>query len=299
MLIHIGYHKTATSWLQALYFSQHPNIHYPIEYEQLWQHLISPHGLEFDLHHAQQYFNTVFTAPANKIPVISSERLSGNPHSGGFDSKEIANRLKQLFPHAKILIVVRNQVDMILSNYKQYIKAGGIVTLNDYMHPPVDGRLPLFRLDNFKYDKLAAYYCQLYGKENVSVMLYEQFQQQPLQFINLLNEFIGITTPIAYQFQQQVNKSPSDSYIALKRYANHLNGGSSFLPKKVIMPRLYQKIIQGLEYMEHFQWIQQKKYLWHTQIEQDIQNYYAESNHMLNKSFSLSLENYTYCLTNK
>jgi len=296
MLIHIGYHKTATSWLQALYFSQHPSFHYPIDYEQLWQHLISPHGLDFNLDNAKKYFNTVLTAPLDKTPIISSERLSGNPHSGGFDSKEIADRLKQIFPQAKILIVIRNQADMILSNYKQYIKAGGIATLEDYINPPVDGRLPLFRLDNFKYDKLAQYYCSLYGKENVSIMLYEHFQQQPINFIASLNQFAGITTDINYHFQQKVNASPSDQYIALKRYANHLNGGSSFLPKKTIMPKSYQFIMKSIEYLEKHNILQQENLSWKNIINKNIDSYYQESNQKIDQLFLLSLKKYNYSL---
>ena len=52
-----------------------------------------------------------------KVPVISHERLSGYPHSGGHDSKEIAHRLAAVFPNAKVVIVIREQKSMILSNY--------------------------------------------------------------------------------------------------------------------------------------------------------------------------------------
>ena len=45
-----------------------------------------------------------------KIGVISSEFLSGNLYlNGGMDSKVYADRLKLIFPKAKILIVIREQ----------------------------------------------------------------------------------------------------------------------------------------------------------------------------------------------
>lgn len=66
-------------------------------------------------------------AESDSTPVLSAERLSGNPHSGGYDSLQTAKRLHRLFPQAKVLVVVREQTEEILSCYNQYVRAGGVL----------------------------------------------------------------------------------------------------------------------------------------------------------------------------
>jgi hypothetical protein len=53
--------------------------------------------------------------------VITDERLSGNPQSGGYDSRELADKTPRTFPDSKMLIVVREQTAIIYSSYKQYV----------------------------------------------------------------------------------------------------------------------------------------------------------------------------------
>jgi hypothetical protein len=59
------------------------------------------------------------------LPIVSFPRLSGHPYSGGYDSRPIADRIAQVFPEARILIVIREQRSTIVSTYKQYVHAGG------------------------------------------------------------------------------------------------------------------------------------------------------------------------------
>ena len=110
--------------------------------------LIYPNALDFSPQICKKYFypKLLEATTGGLIPVLSYERLSGNPHSGGYDSKEIANRLVQVFPDAKILIVIREQKDIILSTYKQYIIEGGACTVKRYLHPP-----PPVEKDEFLY----------------------------------------------------------------------------------------------------------------------------------------------------
>ena len=62
---------------------------------------------------------------SGQVPVISSERLSGNPDASGFDSAYIATRIADAFPDAKILIMIREQTKLLVANYFQYLKRGG------------------------------------------------------------------------------------------------------------------------------------------------------------------------------
>ena len=79
-------------------------------------------------------------------------RLAGQAFSGGYDTKEIADRLKAVFPDGRIVVVVREQRSMIVSTYKQYLKAGGPSGIEAFLQPGSDQgwRIPLFDFDYFR-----------------------------------------------------------------------------------------------------------------------------------------------------
>ena len=52
-------------------------------------------------------------------PVLSDKRLSGNPHSGGFDAARIAGSPHEHFPGVNILVVIREKRSLTLSCYYQ------------------------------------------------------------------------------------------------------------------------------------------------------------------------------------
>jgi len=64
----------------------------------------------------------------NRLNVMSHEVFLGSPHCAGFNGYDNFLKIKSLFPNAKILICIREQTDMILSSYKQYIKNLGILS---------------------------------------------------------------------------------------------------------------------------------------------------------------------------
>ncbi len=298
LLIHIGYHKTATTWLQQYYFPQHPQIDFIGKHEDLWENLMSPHGFDFDPKIAQEFFYPKIEQALQKnlIPVISAERLSGNPHSGGYDSKEIADHLKKVFPEAKILIMIRHQPEAILSNYKQYIKMGGICTLKEYLFPPQEGRIPLFRLDNLKYHKLANYYAKLFGKENIKIIPYEKFRFHPQAFLEELANFMGIDSKISFPFEEKVNQSLCDATILLKRKVNRWHGNDSLFPVTPPFPNITKKLFDLIQKLDKKPLFRRYNAHFIEQIHNDIGHFYGESNRQLNETFELNLQTYHYCL---
>ena len=184
-LIHIGYHKTASTWLQKnLFDNESSGFKRYISQKELRDKLILVNGLNFDVEEFQDYYQNLLDD--NFCSVISNERLSGNPHSGGYDSKEIADRLKACFPKGKVLIIIREQKDMILSTYIQYVRAGGACALHDYLEPSKRNQaiMPLFNYEYFNYFNLVSYYQKLFSKENVLVLPFELFKSEPKLFGN-------------------------------------------------------------------------------------------------------------------
>ena len=110
---------------------------------------------------------------------------------GGFDAVSIAHRVKKSFPDAKIVCMVRNQIEMIPSIYKQIVGEGYPGTIKDMMNQnrwrPVG-----FDLSQFEYHKLMSLYQELMGKEKVCVLQYELMRNDMRVFLGHLCGFMGI-----------------------------------------------------------------------------------------------------------
>lgn len=245
MLIHIGYHKTASTWLQkSLFNNKEIGFVSPYDSAILIRSLTYPHPLDFDLNECKKNLAKLLFDLKNSAitPVLSLEDLSGNPHLGGFNNTEFANRLGAVFPNAKVLIVIREQKNIILSNYKQYVKRGGPCSLKSLLNPPEKwhGRAPWFDLDNFKFHRLTNYYCNLFGDSNILVLPYELFVINPSDFINRILDFCMIEKKqnlnSSLPFSTMINPSLSACSLEIKRQLNRFIGGRSRINPAALLP---------------------------------------------------------------
>lgn len=236
-LLHIGYFKTGTSWLQRYLF---PNTTAGFvklgSKTELTRQLVYPHALDFDSAQATRFVEPLIADAVKKdlVPVVTIERLSGNPHSGGYDSKELADRLVAVFPNGKVLIVIREQKSIILSTYKQYVRERGPCSLTDYLQPPLRGHLkiPFFDFTQFQYDRLIAYYFRLFGESNVLVLPHELFRRDPSCFVRRILRFSGIEVPTkaVLPYSSEENAGVSAFFIGLKRRINPLDARDTLNP---------------------------------------------------------------------
>jgi hypothetical protein len=241
VLVHIGYHKTASTWLQANLFA-HPDS--PMravrksKSDSPSRQIIRIRPLEFDAASVRALFEPALQKIGERglLPVVSNERLSGHPSSGGYDSKEIADRLAAVFPEARVLIVVREQRSVILSAYKQYVLAGGPGSFEQFVHAPVDpaDRLPAFDFRFYEYHHLLRHYRDRFGAESVLVLAYEAFVEDPASFVREIGRFAG--RPVddglveSLPFAAKRKRAPSASVIEATRWSNRLARRSQYNP---------------------------------------------------------------------
>jgi hypothetical protein len=251
MLIHIGYHKTGSSWLQRFLFSAKARAGFttfgkgregPIN-----TLIVAPNALDFDPDRARSQFRELVDEAHEDgfTPVVSSERLSGHPMSGGYDSKELAERLAAVFPEARVLIVIREQREMVLSTYRQYVKAGGAWRLPEFLDPPVDTRvrIPLYDPAHFAYHRLIRAYRRLFGDERVLVLPYEMFRSEPALFVSSIARFASISLDDEFLDSMPLDSRPnlasSMAATGVKRTVNRLVARSDVNPAPLIdAPRL-------------------------------------------------------------
>lgn len=224
-LIHIGYHKTGTTWLQNHLFSRaDAGFVVPFDRKTALQHaLISPSPLMFDAAECRAFLRPSVDRllAAGCIPVISSESLSGEINSGGWQAKEMADRIKSVFPDARVLVVIREQKSMILSSYTMYLRGHGLASLKDFLDPPRPALgQPFFSLDYLNYDRLIAYYQTLFGRDRVLALPYELLAGRAEEFSGAILRFAGARPVCGLAHDSRPKRMWPAFSLALRRYTS-------------------------------------------------------------------------------
>lgn len=179
-IVHLGFHKTATTWLQERLFPRSLS-HDFLPRTAVQQAFLAPPGMHFCADEARR---VLALEGRNRPVLLSEENLSGYLHNGGLHglvAPEMARRLRSVLPEARIVIFVRNQFDICRATYAQYVSGGGTWGPRRYFDSGkgVHGALtrawkaPRFEYEHFEFDRLVALYDGLFGREQVHVYPYE------------------------------------------------------------------------------------------------------------------------------
>jgi hypothetical protein len=215
-IIHIGFHKTGTTYLQKNVFENFPKKFNRISQTEIRQKIILPSPFRYD----ENIFKKIINNADERRLVLSSEFISSGLHKDDFRSKTNADRIKALVPEAKIIIGVREQLSMITSAYNQYLKARGSHSIQQYIIPPIS---KIYKFEHLQYHHLVKYYIELFGKENVLVLPYEILKQDPKLYLQTVFNFIDepkLINDIKFDIKKKVNSSLKPCVLNIKKYFN-------------------------------------------------------------------------------
>jgi len=239
-LVHIGYPKAGSTWLQSGLFSgidsrlqplrnSQKNKRYFKSGENLFNSPEIPilkdtlkkyvYPTYFDVGKAVKELekNTQFNAD---VTILSNEVWTGHPFSGGITFDEYAQRIKKVIPKAKILIVVRRQEDLILSSYAHFvIKSGGLCDLKRFLSSKFHNQIPWSNPLYYCYHFLVERYIELFGKENVLVLPFELLLFRGSQeFVEPIYRFLDLE-PIRFETTRTLKNSRNyNEYVLLSRF---------------------------------------------------------------------------------
>ncbi len=236
LFIHIGYHKTATTWMQRLLFLPVHGYHQLANHDQVFEHITAPHGLHFDPIPMQRLIaEGLAKMPETAVPVISSELLCGNPFFGGRESETYAEHLKAIAPDARILISIRAQLQTLPSIYMQYLSRGGTMSCQQFFEAKIPRGYFGFDPVHFEYDRLLARYQALFGTENVYVLPQESIKADMAAAVRQLGLFCDNTDfqGLSHEAHQIRMASYPEHAAPFLRRANHLQR-SVLLPNPII-----------------------------------------------------------------
>jgi len=325
--IHIGYAKSGSTTLQKQLFSRHPQINYlgtfprgnigiDSDYldensvyladenlREFYRNLVMLDRSEYQQAQNQELFakhiDNYFTRPG--LPLFSNERFT-SVFFAYPDLHEKANRIKTIFPDARILCVIRNQLDLIVSQYRDHpfdprnLAKGQPVSIDDWIEIAFSTEDLTF-LDTLKYHKVIEIYKYLFGKENIKILSLEELAKSPDSFARQLSEFLGIDADVCLSLlkDKHENRGVSKTYNHYRIWKRRLELSIRHLGP---IPDIIKKYYFNLDHLisERIKTGKKAGYLMSESWIQELSIYYRKSNRILMNEYQLNLEDYGYPL---
>lgn len=204
--IHVGLPKTGTTALQHNFFSKHPSIAYlatrdnggpyPPNHQlaKLLHQITLFDELAFDITEFRKVAKDEITLRRkNDCRLFLSEEGFTGFRGVGIGRK--AQLVKDVFGKARIILVIRKPRDFLESVYYQHIRnphynIKPVPLINEWIHEGLDniGHF-LCPINMLKFYTIAKKYSDIFGRENVEVLLFEDLKYNPDEFIKRLSSF--------------------------------------------------------------------------------------------------------------
>lgn len=286
-LIHIGMPRTGSTFLQRSVFPQVPGYQYVdlefSHYSEIFQKL----QYQDDSLYCPQIAADWAAQYAGKNLILSNENFVGQTlHLAATNRSRNAQRLKQLFPEAEILIVLRNQVDLLQSLYaisvygnvnltpERFIHFGeSLATTNNKYTAVYRTYEPVEHVELYLYTPLINLYQQLFSK--VHVMVYEKFASNQQEFLAELGQVVQ--ADVSEINRPAANVSPGSRQLKGMRQLN------KFAP--LLSSQLGRKVFRKAKYHLEHSVAPGQKFSFSEVLQQRLRAYFAEDNGKLFQNF--------------
>jgi hypothetical protein len=224
-LLHVGYHKCASTFLQRAVFAAHPSIHLARS-DAINRALNSLAGghIGLDAAAVQSTIRDHLAAAAGRDStaiVISHEQLSGDMYTG-HNAKYLADACRAILAPDQVLVLFRNPYDYLYSAWSQYVREGGTLSLRHFLgrssSPALDKQQTIF--DKLRYDAYLDYLSALFGADNVHFLPYEDLREHGAETVAAICRIAGVDDGFVPSFAQRPQKSLGYAGNNAKRLIN-------------------------------------------------------------------------------
>jgi hypothetical protein len=126
-----------------------------------------------------------------------------------------------LYPHAKLIAILRNPIDRAFSQYRNAIKAGEIaesVSFDTYTKGEMSA------LEQGRYAEQLTRYFARFKKEQVLVLIYEDIKKDPIAFMRRIYEFLEIDpTFVSSMVHDEINIARTPKHVFIDRTMHHVS----------------------------------------------------------------------------
>jgi len=246
LFIHIGLHKTGTTYLQSSVFPE-LELNYlrrdDPSFQPYLKRIRHQDPIVFDADAVREGIAPLLREGKN---LISDEGLSGSPLQRYANRDAILCKLHRVFPNAVIIVAIREQRDLIDSMYRQYIAAGGTHKLCDVLSETGSGvSYDQIDLESLCFSKYLTRIEEMFGRNQLQVLVYEDLVCDRKRFLSRIEETVGVQLPNEPNSERR-NVSLPPKVIPLRRRLNRIfmsrarNNG--FLPRPPFLDGMLRRL---------------------------------------------------------
>jgi len=195
-LLHVGYPKTGTNYIRR-WFAAHPELAFAHGgiggfYDVYAMAMLDPTPPPAWRVTSLENFVLPKPTPDDPENTAVSAWVEGR--------KRVCARLADFFPGAHVLIVTRGYAGMFLSSYSQYVRSGGVLTIEQLRLRGVG--------DWLDYEGAQVEYRAAFGADHVVILPYELLRDHPRAFFDALAARLGIAAHDAPSGRSNRSLSP-------------------------------------------------------------------------------------------
>ena len=301
-LFHVGYIKTATTYLQEKVFNRTDlGLALPAG-NQSRAHLVAEFLVDDDyLYSGPQTALRLKVLEAGVrangcVPIWSEETFLGNLAARSYHGRRVADKLADACPEAKILISVREQRSFALSAYAEYINQGGTQAIDAFIGTGREALsfTPHLRHNWLFYDQAIRHYQQRFGPANVLVLPYELMRRDRAAYFQALGDFIGRPLDPAHLEATPSHARLSAAGLVLKRWLNRILPPTPNVPRQRFIRRAGLRAVGLLAKLIPRRFSARIRTRWQAAIEARYSPLFAASNQETSKLTGLRLSDYGY-----
>lgn len=297
-LIHVGFPKTASTWLQSNIFDNNA-----LGFYSPWgkkctlavDQLILGGPYNFIANNAYQQFSNKFYTLKNLTPVISDEILVGDPMLGKYWGKMVADRLYSVFPDARVVICIREQESYLLSAYREYVRGGGTFTLERFIGKGVNkiGFSGIIQKNFLEYDLVVKHYQSLFGKDNVQILPFELLKVNAMEFVRKIS-LVEKINPVEVNTKSERAAHKMLTVEFMRKFNHFLPPPDFSSSSQPVHKRLLDKAYTLIDKMSSDKVNRDLQKANSEIISQFVANYYVESNRKLSYLVDFDLNEFGY-----
>jgi len=190
IILHVGMHKTGTTFLQW-------NVFHYVDANYLW-HIFYKSWLrdllnmkkEVDYQKIKNKLSTVLST--KKVNIFSEENIYTYQFSKIDNRYKRLERIKKVFPEAKIIFGTRKKEENLVSWYVEYVAVGGVLDFQGFLENHLNQ-------DKFDYEPYIKKLIEYYGKENVFVYSLDELRKEQEKVVHNMCKFMKVDTPKKYR----------------------------------------------------------------------------------------------------
>ena len=206
--IGIGAARSGTSWLHNT-LKEHPRISFGLQKEL---NFFNDTYASYSAHILPKNFTKGLDWYLRQL-VLEEDKINGEISPTYFTDENAPSRIKQLFPHVKILVILRNPIDRAYSHYRLFRSGPGISSPPDFdvaVH-----EYPDFRDGGLYFKHLSRYY-ELFPAEQIGVFLYDDLERNPEKLLRDVERFLGVNEFIPGNIHERVNQPHSPYPVSIE-----------------------------------------------------------------------------------